>query len=161
MTPSSTRPEPEGLPATEAETAGLKIPVWQEELHVGTRTVDAGSGVRIHKTVSEEEQTIDPPLERDELSVETVPVGQWVDSASPPQARYEGDTLIVPVLEEVLVVEKKLRVKEELRITRRRQETHAPQKVTLRSEHVTVERFDSPAVPGAFDTAGAPPSRDG
>lgn len=155
MTQPSTRPEPDGLPAREAGAAGFTIPVWQEELHVGTRTVETG-GVRIHKTVTEEEQTVDPVLARDELSVQTVPVGQWVESANPPQARYEGDTLIVPVLEEVLVIEKKLRIKEELRITRRRHETHAPQKVTLRSEQVTVERFETPSAPGSAGTSGMP-----
>jgi stress response protein YsnF len=49
---------------------------------------------------------------------------------------------VVPVLEEVLVVQKQLRLKEEVRITRHRREAHAPQTIVLRSEEVEVERFD-------------------
>ena len=55
--------------------------------------------------------------------------------------RQEGDTLIVPVLEEVLVVEKRLLLKEEVRITRTRTEVHSPQAVTLRSEEAVIEEI--------------------
>jgi stress response protein YsnF len=46
------------------------------------------------------------------------------------------------VLEEVLVVEKRLLLKEEVRITKRRIETHMPQRVILRREEVAVERIN-------------------
>jgi uncharacterized protein (TIGR02271 family) len=134
------------------------VPVWQEELHVETRVVDTGKGVRIHKTVSEEERIVDPPLMHEELSVERVPIGKWVESGMQPKVRYEGDTLIVPVLEEVLVVEKKLRLKEELRIIRQRHETRAPHSVVLRSEKVSVERFDPSG--GASDQSGEADTSD-
>jgi stress response protein YsnF len=58
----------------------------------------------------------------------------------PISAHSEEDTLIIPVLEEVLVVEKRLLLKEEVRITTRRVETHAPKRVVLRREEATVER---------------------
>jgi uncharacterized protein (TIGR02271 family) len=118
------------------------FPVRQEQLHVGKRLADTGRGVRIHKTVSEQEHIVDEPLLHDELEVEHIPVGAIVAESDPPRLRYEGDTLVVPVLEEVLVVQKQLRLKEEVRITRHRREAHAPQTVSLRSEHVAVERFD-------------------
>jgi stress response protein YsnF len=53
-----------------------------------------------------------------------------------------GNTLIVPVLEEVLVVQKRIRLREEIHITRHRRETHAPQSVTVRTERVEVKRLD-------------------
>lgn len=126
----------------EGEGARFVIPVLAESIKVGTRSVDTGRGVRVHKTVQEEERVVDPPLLRDELVVERVAVGTIVAEGDPPQARQEGDTWIVPVLEEVLVVQKQLLLKEEVRITRRREPMHAPQTVRLRSEHVAVERFD-------------------
>jgi stress response protein YsnF len=49
--------------------------------------------------------------------------------------------MIVPILEEVLVVEKRLMLKEELHISRRRVEVHKPQHITLRSEEVIIERI--------------------
>lgn len=132
--------------AASDETGGggqpqLRFPVTQEALQVDTRLVDTGRGVRLRKSVSEQEETVDLPLLRDELTIEHVAVGQIVADA-PPHTRYEGDTLVVPVLEEVLVVQKQLLLKEEVRITRLRRPVHAPQSVTLKSEQVTVERFD-------------------
>jgi len=85
---------------------------------------------------------LDQPLRRDELVIEHVPIGRVIDEADVPQARYEGDTMIVPVLEEVLVVQKQLLLKEEVRITRHQREERAPRSVLLRAEQVDVERFD-------------------
>ncbi|MDB5301088.1 MAG: hypothetical protein JWO87_2751, partial [Phycisphaerales bacterium] len=58
-----------------------------------------------------------------------------------PEVRREGDTLIVPLVEEVLVVEKRLVLREEVRVTTRRSQTHQPQRVTLRSEEAEIERI--------------------
>lgn len=129
----------------DGEVAGqsrMRFPVVEETPQVGTRVVDTGRGVRLHKTVSEREQLVDQPLSRDELRVEHVAIGQPVTESALPQTRYEGDTLVVPILEEVLVVRKQLLLKEEVRITRQRHAVHAPQSVALKSEQVTVERFD-------------------
>ena len=52
-----------------------------------------------------------------------------------------GETTIVSILEEVLVVEKRLVLKEELHIRRRQVEMRDPRRVTLRSEEVTIERL--------------------
>jgi stress response protein YsnF len=56
--------------------------------------------------------------------------------------RQEGDTLIVPLAEEVLVVEKRVFVREEVRITRRREQVREPQQVPVRREDVVVERTE-------------------
>ena len=116
------------------------VPVMEEELRVGKRVVETGR-VRVHKTVHEHEEVLDEPLMREEYDVERVPVDEFVDGPVGP--RHEGETLIVPVLEEVLVVEKRLVVREELRITRRRTEEHRPQRVKLLGEEVSVERTDA------------------
>lgn len=120
----------------------MSFPLMEEELHVAKRVIDTGRGVRINKTVTEREQLVDPPLLRDELEVTHVTVGRVIAEAEAPQTRYEGDTLVVPVMEEVLVVQKQLLLKEEIRITRHRKPVRMPQNVLLRSEQVTVERFD-------------------
>ena len=77
-----------------------------------------------------------------ERSSERVSVNRVVDAANIPGIRQEGSTIIVPVLEEILVVEKRTFVKEELRITSTRREVREPEKFVLRSEEVSVERFD-------------------
>lgn len=131
----------------------LRLPVVQEELQVGRRVVETGRGVRLRKTVSEEWLRIDEPLQRQELHIEHVPMDTWVDG-SPPVQRQEGATLVIPVLEEVLVVEKRLRLKEEIRITAKAIEHMASEQVVLREEHLTVERFDASA---SDRSAQAPP----
>lgn len=130
------------LQSASDESAQMRFPLMEEELHVDKRTVDTGRGVRLHKTVSEREQLIDQPLRRDELVVEHVPIGRVVPDTEVPQVRYEGDTMIVPVLEEVLVVQKQLLLKEEVRVTRQQQQVAMPRSVVLRSEQISVERFD-------------------
>ena len=67
-----------------------------------------------------------------------MPIQRVVDAPLP--VREEHGTLIVPVLEEVLVVEKRLMLKEEIHIRTHRVETRQPQQVTLRREEVSVER---------------------
>lgn len=120
----------------------MRFPVMEEAVQIGKRTVDTGRGVRLHKTVSEREEVLDQILRHDELEIERVPVGRVVSEDDIPQVRHEGDTMVVPVLEEVLVVQKQLVVKEELRITRHQRTVVAPRTVSLRSEKIAVERFD-------------------
>jgi stress response protein YsnF len=120
----------------------LKVPVIREEVQVEKQVVDTGRGVRIHKTVAEHPCHIDERLLRDDVEVSHVPVDRIVPLDAAPATRYEGDTLVVPILEEVLVVERRVRIKEELRITRTRREEHHAETVMLKSEQVSVERFD-------------------
>jgi stress response protein YsnF len=121
---------------------GVCIPVVEEQLAIGTRVVDTGRGVRIHKTVSEQPVIIDERLVRDEIDVRHVLIERIVALEEAPTTRYEGDTLVVPVFEEVLVVERRLRIKEELHITRIRHEEHYQDTVSLKAERVEIERFD-------------------
>jgi len=114
------------------------IPLVAEELAVGKREVEAGR-VRVTKLVQEEDRVVDQPLTSEEVVVERVPVNRVVNG--PVEVRHEGETMIVPLLEEVLVVEKRLMLREEVRISRRRTETHHPQTVTLRKEDVQIERI--------------------
>lgn len=118
------------------------IPVMQEELQIDKHIVDTEEGIRLRKSVHQHEETVDVPLMRDELSIEHIAFDKIIEDKEPPGLRYEGATLVVPVFEEVLVVEKRLRLKEEIRITLHRHETHAPQKVTLRSEAISIEALD-------------------
>jgi uncharacterized protein (TIGR02271 family) len=125
----------------------LVVPVAQEELRVGTRRVDTGRGVRIRKTVSEHTRQLDQVLLGESVEVRRVPVDRVVALADAPSTRQEGDTLIVPVLEEILVVEKRVRIKEELHIIRSTHQHAWTGSVNLRTEQVAVERFDDSPAP--------------
>ena len=116
------------------------VPIIEEELDVQKRVVETGK-VRVTKVMHERETLVDELLFRDEIEVERVPIDRVVDGPVP--VRYEDDIMIVPIMEEVLVVEKRLVLKEELHIHKRRVETHQPQQVTLYREEVRVERLES------------------
>lgn len=118
------------------------IPVVQEELIVGKRVLKTGKGIRVIKTVSEREEIVDELLARDDVMFERISLNRVLDAADIPDIRFEGETTIVPILEEILVVEKRTVLKEELRITRRHYEIREPQKVVLRTEEVSIEHFD-------------------
>lgn len=116
------------------------IPVIEEQVHVGKQVIETGK-IIVSKKVFEEEKAIDVSLIHEEHDIERIPVNQYVETA--PEVRYEGDTMIIPVLKEEVVIQKRLFLTEELRITKRKVETSAPQQVSLRREEVTVERIDS------------------
>lgn len=113
------------------------VPVIEEQLRVGKQVVETGR-VRLVKEVHEENVMVQMPLVHDEVQVERVPIDQYVTEV--PQVRYEGDTMIVPVLREIVVTQKHMLLVEELRITKRQVETQYSEPVTVRRESVTVER---------------------
>lgn len=130
------------------------IPVLAEELEVGVEKVKTGS-VRVHKTVHEHEETIDEPVHRERVDVRRVVKNEIV--AGPMPTRQEGDTTIIPVVEEVVTVEKHWVLKEEFVITKIRSEEMDQQKVIVRREEADVRRFDADGNPGAPVTL--PPAR--
>jgi len=129
----------EELMAVYGEGSGqeIVIPVVEEVATVQKHPVEAGT-VEIRKTVHERTEVIDVPLHSDEVEIERVNVNRIVDE--PVQVRHEGDTMIIPLLEEVLVVEKKLVLREEVHVKRVRKEVHESREVSLREERVEVAR---------------------
>jgi stress response protein YsnF len=73
-----------------------------------------------------------------EVEVTRIPVGREIDTV--PEVRTEGDVTIVPVVEEVLVLTKRLVLKEEVHITRRRSSKAVEVPVTLRRQRAIVMR---------------------
>jgi len=120
-------------------TERLVVPILSEELKISREQVVTG-GVRVHKTVQERTETVDQPTFEEKIEVERVTVNQFVDA--PPPVRYEGDVMIMPLLEEVLVVEKRLVLREEVRISKHRETVNKPQQIVLRREEVTLERIE-------------------
>lgn len=147
---------PESAASEVSADGTLTLPVHEEQLRVGARRVDAGRGVRVTKSVARRPYQFEQALLHDELEVRRIPIDEIVPLEAAPVARHEGRTLIVPVLEEVLVVEKRVRIREELRITRSARETVRVEAGQLRAEQVGVERFDeAPATQQRFDEAPA------
>jgi uncharacterized protein (TIGR02271 family) len=113
------------------------IPLVQEHLEVGKRNVATGR-VRIRTVVDERLERVAQDLQQEDVSIERVPVNREV--TYPPEVREVDGVLIVPVLEEVLVVEKRLVVKEELHIRKKRSTERYEEAFRVRGMHTEVER---------------------
>jgi uncharacterized protein (TIGR02271 family) len=126
---------------TAEEDRAAAIPVFEEKLHVD-KTISETDRVFIRTSVLERTEYADLDLRSDEATIERVPVGRIVDA--PPAIRQEGGTVIVPVLEEIMVVQKRLLLKEEIHIRRQDIVQHIREPVRLRSEEVSLERQPGP-----------------
>jgi len=113
--------------------------VIHEQLNVEKRVVDTGV-VRARKLVHEDLVTVDIPLAREVAEIIRVKVDQVVPGPVP--VRYEGDVMIVPVMEERLVSYTELVLVEEIHITRREVKQSAREEVMVRREEIVVERLD-------------------
>jgi hypothetical protein len=111
-------------------------PIMAEEPGMKKPSVEAGRA-DTSQAVHRREGIVDEPLCREDMSIVRVPVHGCVDRGIP--VRYEGDTMIVPLLEARLAVEDRLMSKEKLRPPGRQLEAHLPVGVTLRREEATVE----------------------
>ena len=148
---------PERERATAAPVQEMIVPVIAEEAVVGRKAIKTGA-VRVHKHVHEQVKHIEMPLIQDALDIRRVVVNRVV--AAPPSVRKVGDTTIIPVVEEELVVTKRLVLKEEVHVTRRRIKTRATRDVTVRREEARVERLDAQGRTVPSKVTGSAPRRN-
>ena len=142
-----------------ADGQQLRLPVLAERLTAEARPVELGE-LRVHTRVDEVEETVRQAVERDELDVERVPVNRPLEA--PVAQRTEGEWLVIPVMEEVLVVRKQLDAQGgAARSARRRVTAEQEVRETVRRERVELEdatRVGVPGLPGP-DSDPCRPSR--
>ncbi len=114
----------------------IVVPVMEEQLAVEKRAFETRR-TRVRKQVKRIKSVIDEPLLRHTHEFERVAVNRVVEK--PENPRREGETLIVPVYEERVFIEKRLVLVEELHITRKTEESREPREYELLREEVTVE----------------------
>ncbi len=117
------------------------IPVIEESLQIEKREVET-DGYRLTKRVEVHQELVDEELRNQRIEIERRAIGKQLDIGETiPASHYEGDTLVIPIVEEVLVTEKRLVLVEEVRITRI-QGTHRLQEtVELRKEIMEIEQL--------------------
>ena len=130
------------------------LPLLEEALVVGKRRVETGR-VRVSVATETEERLVRETLRTERAEVERVAVGRdLADGEATPTIRQEEDgTIVVPVLEEVLVVERRLVLREEIRLRLVAVDETVEQPVTLRRQRAEVERLPASA---ADPDAGGP-----
>jgi uncharacterized protein (TIGR02271 family) len=113
------------------------IPVAREEASIARNVVETGVA-SVRKLVRERVEVIDEPMRHDEVDIEHVTINRAVDTPEPP--REEGDVLVIPVYEEVVIVRRQWVLKEEVRLRRREVQSRHREEVVLREEEAVVER---------------------
>ena len=146
--PDRSRVNAAATPVTREVAATL--PLAAEEVVVDTRAVE-GDTVRVDIRTETEREIVTAELMRDAVDVRRVPINEPVDHL--PATRVEGDTTIVPVMRERLVLKRELVLVEELHITHARDRVAVEREVELRRQvpHVTRRTADAPILPDAAE----------
>lgn len=113
--------------------------ITEEQAAVRKREKITG-GVRVRTTVAEDERIVAEPVVSESVEVERIPLDRWVEAAVP--VRQEGDTTVITLVAEEVVVERRLKAVEEIRITKRQTTEHTQARITLRREAAVVEHLD-------------------
>jgi uncharacterized protein (TIGR02271 family) len=130
------------MPDQEPLPEDLRIPLHAEEVFVSRREIKKAN-VQIALITRTREQLIDEELTHVQIEIERVPIGRTIEGVPP--VSHEGDITIIPVVEEVVVVERRLVLKEEVRVRRVSTKQQHQQTVVLRQQEavVTWEEPDS------------------
>lgn len=140
------------------EAHGTVIPLFEEAFAVSKRVVPT-SRVQVSRVTHSHEELIDELLSREQIEVQRIPIDKPVDVMPP--VREEGDTIIVPVVEEVLKVERRMLLKEEVRIRRLKGTERYQERITLRKQEAVVNRLpiETPAAQAETSAAMAAEER--
>ncbi len=114
-----------------------KLTLVEERVTISKQEVETGR-VQVSTRVEERQEQVREALRHEDVMVERVPIGRVVEAA--PAPRQEGDRLVISIVEEILVVEKRLVLKEEVHIIHTSRIEHFEQDVTLRAMHADVQR---------------------
>ena len=119
------------------------IPIIEEELEVAVHDVEVAS-ITVRTRLESETTLVEETLRREQVEVERVAIDREVSGPQP--VRYEEDLVIIPVVEEVLVLQKRYVLKEEVRVRTRRVDVPERREVVLRRQVAEVQRQEHPAV---------------
>lgn len=143
---SEDRPYIEGSQTTRAgsqsegartEDDRIVVNLIGEHLEVHKQWVQSGEVV-IRKSVQTSQQTIPVELQYEQVQVDRVPVNRPVPAGEKIEPWWEGEVMVVPVVEEEIVVSKRLVIREELRITKLRATRQETVSDTIRREVLDV-----------------------
>jgi uncharacterized protein (TIGR02271 family) len=139
------------LPPPERCDSEVVIPLLGEEVAVTRQVVETGR-VAVARVTREHSELIAEPLATETVEISRVPIGRQVDQM--PAVREEGDTVVIPVVEERLLVERHLFLMEEVRVRRVRTASTHQENVILRHHEVTVNRHPGAGVRQQAPAAG-------
>ncbi|MBS0640255.1 MAG: YsnF/AvaK domain-containing protein [Acetobacteraceae bacterium] len=130
------------MPAEPKSIEEVVIPVAEESISLSKHQVETGR-VRVALDTDVDTIVVRETLRGNRIEVERVPLNLALPEGAPaPESRREGDTLIIPVLEERPVVVKRLVVTEEVRLRFVPTKSEFAEEVSVRRQQATVDRVD-------------------
>jgi stress response protein YsnF len=139
--------------------AEVVVPLVEEHLVIARRLVETGR-VRVHLSTATEDALVRETLRGERLEVGRIALGHEVATAPAVREEEDGAVLVVPVLEEILVVERRPVLKEGLRIRRIATTETVEETIPLRRQMASVERL-STAAPASSPEAQTRPEDGG
>lgn len=125
-----------------ADAQDVVVPIYQERACVSKRRV-VTSRVKVSRVTHQSERLLTETLARQQVKIDRIPIGKLIDAV--PKIREEGDAIIIPIVEEIPVVEHRLVLTEEVWVRRVRSKENHRERVTLRCQKAVVTR--DPAEP--------------
>lgn len=120
-----------------AEQAEQTLRIHAEQVVVSRRQIPTGT-VRVARVTREADRLVEEDLTHEQVEVKRIPVGRTVDAV--PAVRVEGDVTILSVVEEVVVIERRLVLKEEVHVRRVRTTERHVETVIVREQTAEVTR---------------------
>jgi uncharacterized protein (TIGR02271 family) len=118
-----------------------RMTLSEEELRVGREKREAGEA-RVSKHVETERVSKDVPVTRERASIERRPI-EGTDARNA-RASISEDEIRVPLMEEEVVVEKRVVPKEEIVVKKHREQETKHIEADVRREHADIDRGDQP-----------------
>jgi stress response protein YsnF len=125
------------MPDQERQTKDLRIPLQVEDISVSRREIKKAK-VQVALVTGTREQLIDEELTNIRVEIDRAPIDRTVEVVPP--VRQEGDITIIPVVEEVVVVVRRLVLKEEVRVRCVSTKEQHRETVVLRQQEAVVTR---------------------
>lgn len=128
------------LSGNDTDAAGTeeeRLRLHEERLHVNKDRVQTGE-VNVSKHTVENEQTMDVPVEREEIYVERRPVNEETNGASA-DAYKEGEDIHIPLTEERVNVSKTDVVSEEIIVGKKKVQDTETVRETVRKEEADID----------------------
>ena len=131
----------------------IVVPVLEEDVIASAKPVKTGA-VRVEKHVEKRLRKLEMPLVDEKVEIRRVPVNRVVTEM--PGTRRQGETIIIPVVEEELIISKRLVIREEIHLIRHRTKRRVTKEVTVHREIAKVHRLDADG--RSFDRDSQPES---
>ena len=130
----------DSVAATGAESRAAVVALMEERVEIGTATTPAGT-VRVRIEIDEDRERVTVDDVREEYQPSVRAIGRPAGARRDPY--LDGDEVVIPIYEERVVVERRLFLKEEIRLRRARHVAHEEREVPVRRERAIFERLQA------------------